>query len=290
MTAAFAATQLLPVIQRATQHCMDGISGQQASLGVCSELLVSTNLGSMLAAAGMMLPTAKYAPDASGRPPLQNLGKRSTVLCCCADHVLIPGDQLSMACAARASQSAHAGSSHGAHASLWRSAPLPSQVACKNRLLLCALRLRSQTCVAFPDPLLPSKALTGQHWVFGWLLTHLVPLADTSNAAGHARRSGPKELSLTQMVDVACIHGAACDVAIADDKAFRTIVSEGTDMMGKLVNLYTYTYRARVHDPWSAGVLLLMNLQFARFMAAGTAVRISPCSEAGLPSVVHADS
>ena len=55
-TAAFAAAQLLPVIQEATERYLGTTDGPMASLKVCKELLVRRYAAPMLAAAGVAPP------------------------------------------------------------------------------------------------------------------------------------------------------------------------------------------------------------------------------------------
>ena len=83
-------------------------------------------------------------------------------------------------------------------------------------------------------------------------------------------------------MDMVCIHAAACDLAIIDE-GFRTTVSvPGTGMVAALLILYEQAQSMWPKNNNEAeGMLLLMDLQFARFMAAGISVRAGPCDDPG---------
>ena len=101
-----------------------------------------------------------------------------------------------------------------------------------------------------------------------WLTSLTLPLT----APGIPDCADP---SPSPTLDLVCMHAAACDLAVHDE-GFRNTVSRGVGMLAALLTLYN-----RVLDEWrgeaeAEGLILLMDLQFARYMAACTPVRTGP--------------
>ena len=115
-TAAFAATQLLPIIFAGVHGHVAATPGNPVPLDLCKEVLVSTNVTPtdavqaclQYAAAEPIFPT----PHVSIRILLFVACKHRLVCLCLIDDVLLPGGQLSVARAAWAQRAALGGSSH----------------------------------------------------------------------------------------------------------------------------------------------------------------------------------
>ena len=70
------------------------------------------------------------------------------------------------------------------------------------------------------------------------------------------------------MLDLACIHAAACDVALVDT-AFRAAASPpaSVGMMGSLCGIYQGARRAFPWSPEAQGLFALMDFQLDRLRA-----------------------
>ncbi len=86
---------------------------------------------------------------------------------------------------------------------------------------------------------------------------------------------GGAEPSPTPKLDLVCMHAAACDLAIVDEGFRYTVSTPGTGMTAALLKLYELAQPERPNDSEAEGLVLLMDFQFARFMAAGISVRTS---------------
>ena len=115
-TAAFAATQLLPVIQAATARHLAATPDQQRSPELCKEFLVSAIVSPLvLCRQGLVVfATCSWSTWPAGSCCMWvTWHARSTGVLSVVDNVLIPGDQLSVGCAAWTSGGAQDGSRHG---------------------------------------------------------------------------------------------------------------------------------------------------------------------------------
>ena len=113
-TASFAATQLLPVIWAATGRHLASRAGPTPCTHVCKELLVRAKLGSRRCCCRLQhsvwIPALKRFKRGEHGMHIQIQAQHCMV--CCAGDVLLPGNQLSLARASRASGANRAGCRH----------------------------------------------------------------------------------------------------------------------------------------------------------------------------------
>ena len=83
--------------------------------------------------------------------------------------------------------------------------------------------------------------------------------------------SGKPSLIVDPILDMVCIHAAACDLAIADP-GFRTM-GENITVMASLHEKTREAHMAFPKLPGTEGVLALIDFQFARLLAADIQVR-----------------
>ena len=115
-TAAFAATQLLPVIHTTIQSQLAATPGNPAPSHLCKELLVSARMTLCRCLADMIPAYLRHAAaeQCSATNPLMLVACKQYLVCLCLiDDVLLPGGQLGVARAAWTPEAAHASSSHG---------------------------------------------------------------------------------------------------------------------------------------------------------------------------------
>lgn len=105
--------------------------------------------------------------------------------------------------------------------------------------------------------------------VITWFCIQLLPMPP--EAAG-ACAPGVPDSSELSLLDIVCIHAAACDLAIAD-VGFRTICTEDVSVIASLYESPREARRVAPKHPEVEGLLALMDFQVARLMAADIQVR-----------------
>ena len=76
------------------------------------------------------------------------------------------------------------------------------------------------------------------------------------------------------MLDVVCIHAAACDVAIADESFRHTASPSGVGVVAALLGMLALAHQVFPEGPETERMISLMDFQVSRTLAAWMLVRV----------------
>ena len=102
------------------------------------------------------------------------------------------------------------------------------------------------------------------------LVVHLLSMPP--ERAGACAPGIPDSSNVPHILAVVCIYAAACDLAIAD-AGFRTTCTGAQNVMVSLFEMAREVHRAFPRNPDTEGLLVLIDFQLARLMAADIQVR-----------------
>ena len=187
---------------------------------------------------------------------------------CLADDVLHPGNQLSLASAAGAPGPAHSGSRHGAcHLQQGEPCPLislsllpsdpswPSPVCLRNT----PANMHAVTPLHSCHPALGQQAA---HFLYPDCLRRRLLLRTLLGL--------PASVASSPMLDVACIHAAACDVAIADSTFWAAGRPQSLCMMASLCGICKRAqteFQTEYKSCEADSLMALMDFQWHRLLA-----------------------
>ena len=107
------------------------------------------------------------------------------------------------------------------------------------------------------------------------LRTHLISMSP--EPAGACAPGIPDCGDPSPILDIVCIHAAACDLAIADVGFRTTCMGENIDVLASLYERAREAHKVLPKIPGTEGLLALMDFQLDRLMAADIQVRrLSP--------------